>query len=430
MLFTYNNTSSELIEVVSINEFIKIFKYNIDDLYIDKFWDSLNNDDYIVIDYDMLEWMGYTNTRLRDARSSYISILENNFIQPDDYEIVSTIKNKDARIPIRIKNSSQSKVILIKILRFKESLMLIQTERSKTIRRYFITLESILKNYIDYTRKIELNNRSDELIPFDIDKTPMKLTEYVYVLTSNRYYRKCMFKIGKSINPLTRLISHNTTSALDDDTMYYTHIIPTFDCSALEKLLHKLLSRYHHTKEWYHIQQRNLLYIIEIVIHDQKLLLNKVNNGLLMDEHIPIPLNEFIQTGTTDNIEINTNENPMKINKHKKYVCNICNKEYISLIPFNKHIDTCKVKTKQIYNCQTCERQFKSKKPYDNHIKVCGKEIQSPFKCDICDRCFTTERRYNNHTINGCVYNIKCNHCDKTCSGKTQLLTHIQNCHP
>jgi hypothetical protein len=43
----------------TIQEFIKNKNYNIENLYIDKFWESISEDKWIYIDDNMLEWMGY-----------------------------------------------------------------------------------------------------------------------------------------------------------------------------------------------------------------------------------------------------------------------------------------------------------------------------------------------------------------------------------
>ncbi len=243
------------IAILDVREFIARFEYDIDKLYIDKFWDSISGSDkWITVDYETLRWMGYASSRDRDNRRKYMNILNNNFIEGKDFEDVSS---NDIRVGAA--EVAGKKVIIVHPSRFKESLMLLQTEQSKIIRQYYTTLETILIDYMRYTqyvhdynsniektKLIEENQKYKSIVDqnnlFDINTNPMKMTEYVYVLTSKRYYRQHMFKIGKSINLKQRLVSHNTTAATDEDTMIYTHAIPTFDCGALEKMMHCALS--------------------------------------------------------------------------------------------------------------------------------------------------------------------------------------------
>ncbi len=78
-------------ELMTVNSFVSTFGYNIDKLYIDKFWGSIDNNDWIIIDYDMLKWIGYTYVRDRDNKRKYLDLLINNFNRHIDYDELSRI---------------------------------------------------------------------------------------------------------------------------------------------------------------------------------------------------------------------------------------------------------------------------------------------------------------------------------------------------
>jgi len=324
-------------QLMDIYAFIDTFKYDIDRLYIDRFWNSINNNQWVVVNYDMLKWMGYTNERDRENRRAYLAVLNNNFIEGLDYEDVC---NNDPRLCVV--DHAQRKITIIRSRQFKESLMLLQTERSREIRRYYTFLEEILIDFMRYSQCIKDHNYSTKLsqlerklaasvqLPFDIDQAPMVRNEYVYVLTNKHYYRQMLFKIGKSINPKSRLISYNTGAAMMDDEMFYIAKIATFDCSALEKLLHQALEKYHHRKEWFHIPHKHLFEIIKMISDQQIALCDKIN---------------YLTRNGFDDVEIMDIEvfDQFK-DKPLKMICPTCAKIYKMRKPFEKHVKICVAK--------------------------------------------------------------------------------------
>ncbi len=298
------------LQPMDIHSFVNMFEYDIDKLYIDRFWNNLDNDEWIIIDYDMLRWMGYNYARDRSNKETYIKLLSNNFTLKTDYDIVSN-ENIDEVQKRLINTALKNNTVIVSVETFKDSLMLLRTQKAKDIRGYYKTLERIFKDYERYTHFINKHNDSIEIkrltsevetesIPaFDIDKSPMKLTEYCYIMTSERYFRRNTFKVGKSINPKSRLITHNCTQATDEDQMFYTHVIATFDCSGLEKILHKALSRYHTHKEWFMVPHEQLKYIIQLVISQQNMLLQQINESLQTESFEMLSLQDFMNISTS-----------------------------------------------------------------------------------------------------------------------------------
>ena len=488
---------SDTLEVLGINAFVETFKYDISKLYIDKFWSALNNNEWIVVDYAMLRWMGYDCSRDRANREKYRKLLMENFNDGIDYE---TVSGADSRI--RHTNVAQRNTILVRAKTFKKSLMMIRTERAETIRDYFLLLEEIMLDYMRYTKFVSEHNSDleklklkeeidkykrlmeDSQVSFDISSEPIKMEEYVYVLTSKRYYRQSIFKIGRSVDPKSRLISHNTTAAMPDDDKFYTHVIPTFDGGALEKTLHRALAHYRTTKEWFKIPPQQLLDIVESVITQQTLLVDKINMHLSrgFDNIAPFPLEDFISkkavmSGRSDfRLESATlpfvmKESPAIVTPSKttvpKMICAKCSKEYLSEAPYHKHIAVCTADpspkaTVDKMVCTKCSKQYLLLKPFQKHISICkgakcdtcgmifstlrelrvhnqrkikctrGSTPATPdpskclFKCKDCETSFSTARRYENHVSGGCKYRIPCPQCKRIFKGNMYLEQHLE----
>ncbi len=392
---TYNDTTHELsLNVLPINEFIKTFNYDIDNLYIDKFWNNLKNNDWVVVDYDMLRWMGYENQRDRANKEKYIKILKNNFIEDKEYKYLSKQEIQERHIDV-----AQQNVIIIRVRQFKQSMMCLQNNKAKTIREYFSTLDQLFNDYMDYSNQLsdtvkqlaleEKNSiteskqsllKENQLLleenkkykeqqwSFNIDNSLITTNEHVYILTNKRNYNNCLFKIGKSYNLSARLSSYNTSSTDEQDKMFYIDTIPTYDSSALEKYIHKLLHKYKHDKEWFRIPHSRLKLLINAFKESDSSLINTINSISTCEiDTTMIPLEEFII------------------------------------------ID-----------------QPKQEQPTNNASK---REQQSASKdtliCKVCNTTFNSEKIYKNHTIDGCIYYNECHICKHVFTAATALQTHI-----
>jgi hypothetical protein len=48
-------------ELLSVKELLKLAKYDINDVYIDRFWNSIKENKWIYIDNEMIEYIGYSD---------------------------------------------------------------------------------------------------------------------------------------------------------------------------------------------------------------------------------------------------------------------------------------------------------------------------------------------------------------------------------
>jgi ribosomal protein L24 len=65
---------------LTIKEFVKETKFEMEEIYIDKFWNSINNNDLILIDDQMVRWCGFSG-KINKGRYNLRRILDKNNIK-------------------------------------------------------------------------------------------------------------------------------------------------------------------------------------------------------------------------------------------------------------------------------------------------------------------------------------------------------------
>ena len=82
-------------EVLEIKPFLKLAGYKIDEIYIDRFWESPDKSDiWIYVDIPLLKWYGYKNSHMGSAMSGFRDIVNRNFKKNIDYKLYSPGKFK------------------------------------------------------------------------------------------------------------------------------------------------------------------------------------------------------------------------------------------------------------------------------------------------------------------------------------------------
>lgn len=437
-------------ELMNVNSFVSTFGYNIDKLYIDKFWSSIDNNDWIIIDYDMLKWIGYTYARDRDNKRKYLELLINNFNKHIDYDELSRSAIHE-RVPKGALNNLSTNTIVVRADSFKKSLMMVRTDKAKQIRDYFITLEKIFINYLKYTNRTnefnktiecaKLNSSLDEyrdkitqmestqvkMEALRVNDSPIEYNEHVYILTSKRYYALNLFKIGKTKDLKTRLVGYNTGNALDNDQHFYLCSIKTSDSRALEKQIHMILNNFHYNKEWYRINPIDLLSVIKFITAQQ--------------EHLKLHMDNIIKSQLTDKQSLTIDEfanlsNPKKettdgyYEQSGRYFCSICTKDYKTLGRIQNHIDndSCRESKVGSYECPKCSKQFVVKHYFDLH---CSEDscLETIYKCGDCSKSYLSKKCYEKHITNGCN-RFTCDRCKKICNSKHDLIKHMNRKNP
>jgi len=188
--------------ILLINEFLIKNGYNIDQIYIDNLWDSIKDKKWLYIDEKKINWIGFNYERERRNKEKYINLINNNFIENLHYKYLNSSEFKEfyvhymVHIESNINEHNKVKHLLVSPRCFKESLMLLGTEKAKLIRRYYLDLEEIFQLYIEYqneyqkqllkSKEVEIKdihynnkvNRHKELIEKNKNKQCLYLLEF------------------------------------------------------------------------------------------------------------------------------------------------------------------------------------------------------------------------------------------------------------
>jgi phage anti-repressor protein len=287
-------------------DFIHETAYPIDTFMIDRFWNTINDDQLIYVDDELIKWMGYSCEELRTRKRDFMKLLKEVnegsdyfHYSNDDYKEFLTCAIAHVNIyppACEGHNAVKTKHLLLSPDTLKSTMMKVSTSRGDQVRKYYIDLEKLFKIYVKYQseyEKREISNESEyknreiakelELAKKETESAnqqiviaqnqlaakttyinnikslientrPLSFKEYVYIATTDFYSTRNQFKLGKATNLKSRLSAYNTGRP-EGDRYYYTYIWPTADSALLEK---KITT---HLRQWQDAKDREM-YVI------------------------------------------------------------------------------------------------------------------------------------------------------------------------
>jgi len=296
------NIINQTINMLSLKELLEVIDYDINNIYLDKFWNSIEDDKWIYLDNDTILWLGYQD--IRRGKDNICKLLKRNFIEIDDYKILNhnefiLEKFLDATMASRNVDDEKRGIhnkqyIITSPDCFKELCMHVGTEKAKEIKRYYINLEKVFKFYLEYqnqyqqlqNQKIlnELENEKQKNIKYTykiIKERLLELNEYIYIATSKINSELNIFKIGMTKHIETR-VGHYNTGRIADDEFYYVYILKCYDCESLERMIFNRLSHFQYTdhkdKKYRELYQIHYDTLIEIFKEFEKFEMDNTNN--------------------------------------------------------------------------------------------------------------------------------------------------------
>jgi hypothetical protein len=301
-------------EMLTVVDFIKFVDYPIDTFMIDRFWASMEDDQLIYVDDELIRWMGYSNmTDASNRKRDFMKLLsgseEYKLLSNSDYEKFidkmklnincATTQLNIYPVSLSGKGSGTAKHLLLSPDCLRDVMMRLNTSKGNQIRAYYRSLEKLFKTYITYQNgfkevklittielhkqivqenRLALAERDQQIekanqqiviaqnqlaakttyinnIKSLIENTrPLSFKEYVYIATTDFYSTRNQFKLGKATNLKSRLSAYNTGRP-EGDRYYYTYIWPTADSALLEK---KITT---HLRQWQDAKDREM-YVI------------------------------------------------------------------------------------------------------------------------------------------------------------------------
>lgn len=163
----FDNLYSKYGKIIDISEYINERNYDLDNYAYIKFWKNIDNRLPLLIDDDLIEWIGYDFNDAKRMRQNFIELLDTNNILYDSYkynELIEYIEenpNNSIAIPEKVKNIQKRKFIIMTVRNFKRALMMCNTARGKIARDYYIFLEEIYYEYNDFQKYCKNKEISD-----------------------------------------------------------------------------------------------------------------------------------------------------------------------------------------------------------------------------------------------------------------------------
>lgn len=347
-----------------------------------------------------------------------------------------------------INTSNKTKHLIVSPDCFKQSLMILKTNKSKEIKKYYIELEKIFKFYLQYQNKYQelknleinkeleevksnLENKENEFKRFIINQSnkviKLEKDEYVYGSTNNLNALSNITKFGKSKNVISRLCNFNI-NALDDNQFYYFMIKKCYDSNTLESLIHSLLKPFNYKNELFQLHSTPLLKIVNKICFEYNKLTDLVNDyienefqddlnleikipkALVEDEIKKIKQDIEIESGDEgDETDINIERMAIEDNIHiykgiKLYNCPRCK------------IFTCKERNTMLNHIARSTKCEENKDTLDINIEELI--IKNNIKFYPCEKCnkmtFSTPTKLRRHqfSLTPCTEIFRCEPCN------------------
>jgi len=233
--FKYSDLINSNNKLLTIKEFLISIGYNTDNLYIDKFWDSIQDDKWIYLDRELILWLEYKDIKV--GKEKIIKFLKRYFTEDDDYKILNNEKfdiNNFCFTRAEKQNYEEEKrgahnkqYIIVPPDCFKELCMCVGTSKSKEIKKYYIELEKVFKFYLEYQneyRKYELEsiiNEQKKILDSTIKNTKLdkhkmliekfKNKQCIYIIEVNLENELNLIKIGSTKNIYDRISAMNSS---------------------------------------------------------------------------------------------------------------------------------------------------------------------------------------------------------------------------
>ena len=458
--------------MLSVKELLNLVNYPINEIYIDKFWDNIENDKWIYIDNEMLIWMGYSEIDINASKRCYLNILKDNFEENIDYKLVNNkeFTNSSKCELTHLKNSelnghNKTKHLLISPNCFRQTLMLIKTTKAKQIRKYYVEVENIFKFYLQYQSKYqelknletikELENKDKELEEtkreykkFIVNQSnkviSLEKDEYIYGTTNNLNALSNINKFGKSKNLISRLSNFNINS-LDENDFYHFLAVKCYNSTVLESLIHALLKPFNYKNELYQLHSVPLTKIVNKICTEYNNLTDFVNyyieneyqNDLTLDVKIPTPLTIEELRNIKNDIEDDIEDDIEESEESKDNIYRIA-------VEDNIHI----YKGVKLYNCPRCytfttvsrnimlghlsrvTKCLENKDHDPNNFDIEESIKKNNIKLYPCTKCnkitFSTPAKLKRHqySLTPCTENFRCEYCNLDFRIENDLKAH------
>ncbi len=295
-----------------------------DKIYVDKFYHSICDKKWILVDLEVLKWIGYESLNKEyKNKQKYLDMVSSHFDKEKDFKLLSSAEfnNLDIEtINIIFKtdistNGNKTQYLIISPRCFKESLLMLKTDKASDIRKYYLDLEEYFNKYVEYTTNVtiaklkeeneKLKNQSILTVNYLESYKPVQQNSYVYVISSKHYIANNVFKIGHTKYLNDRVKSYKT-GRHSDDNLELIFSMKVVDGKSAEQYIFSKIDQFRETNEMYCINYYMLIEIMNEFKRMEDENTNKINS--IISKYEPKEIKEINMTSCFEEIVQKANE--------------------------------------------------------------------------------------------------------------------------
>ncbi len=315
---------------LQLTQIAEQYNIQVDQLYIDRFWSSLYSDKWIYIDSEIVQWIGYSEAKVKEGKRYVLGKLREQFVEGTDFKLVriEDIEQYDVISHIDTDMIRTNSVLIVDPDVFKELLLTMSTTKARQVQKYFLAVERLCRKF--------MQAQLSDTVP-TIKRMPLEANEVVYIISNARHAKADLYKIGRTKNLKARLSCLNTSNPdRANDRLQALMIIHTYDSKSMEEMIHAHLDAYRHSgsKEWFQIEFDKLRIVVEYFQKVARKSIDIVNN--LSESTTQLALEP-------PPAEPSQPAEPSSIKQKNKYACPNCTKIYRNDNQFYRgHLKFCK----------------------------------------------------------------------------------------
>jgi len=227
-------------EMLSVIDFIDITNFPIDNLFIDKFWATLQEDKLIYVTDEIIQWMGFSGKESRHRKDHFLQLLSNNSISYISYNnkeyenfltpVRTGVRNIYPEVP-NVKNASKLNHILLTSDSLQRTINCINNSNGdgEKVRNHYLRLLELFDIYDRYKSEYtELRNKHSLTIENkEVQSMTVILSEKSYVERALSTYddNAEMLSVIDFINitnfPIDNLFIDKFWATLQEDKLIY-----------------------------------------------------------------------------------------------------------------------------------------------------------------------------------------------------------------
>jgi hypothetical protein len=201
---------------LSVREYVDSSGFKIDKLMFNEFWQVVAKNRGMHMHTSTLNWLGYDG-EYKNQRQNFITYLKRNDISYEQLRSTDDRINEYPTIADEMKEMrpveiSKAKWIVMNSRDFKKAIMKLSTKKGNDIREYYLNVEELLQEYVEYDKRFEIRKREEEA-KIVIKQKDDKIDELLRkVDDQNR-------KIDDQNRKIDQLLDDNVNAAIERNTL-------------------------------------------------------------------------------------------------------------------------------------------------------------------------------------------------------------------